>query len=100
MALTNIFREPRREITETLVGAVVLGGLLYGDYILATALPIPDGLLSYGEIIALRMLIQPIVVVLALVGLWLALACIHAAGEGICNRLQASGIHLRPRRRP
>lgn len=39
MALSNIFREPRREITESAIGitvaAATIGGLGFGDYHLA-----------------------------------------------------------------
>src|SRR5690242_17125076 len=32
MAISNTFREPRRELTETAIGLLVFGGLLYADY--------------------------------------------------------------------
>ncbi len=32
MALSNIFREPRREITESVVGMIVVAALIFADY--------------------------------------------------------------------
>ena len=32
MALSNIFREPRREIVETIVGLITVGAFMYVDY--------------------------------------------------------------------
>lgn len=107
MALSNIFKEPRREITETLIGIAVIGGLggalVWGDYALAVAVlrpgPSLDGSTSYGERIAMAMVFYPIAMLVALIAAGLCLAVVHAAGENICNRLQTHGVHLRPRRR-
>lgn len=95
MALSNIFREPRREITESVVGIVsfvgVVGGILYANYLVVTALGATKTVdLVFGSFFM-------IFVDMALIAL---LFLTHAIGDGICNVLQDRGIHLRPRNRP
>lgn len=91
MALNNIFREPRREITETIVGGVIIGACLGGDYLLGRW--IADQL-GHDLPVAIGMLLGAIAATLAVLGLFLA----HWLGEDICDRLEDRGIRLRPRR--
>ncbi len=101
MALSNIFREPRREITESVVGLTVFGLAAWADYSFGRWLqeyahithsdgtgfdpvPWPMGMIA-GVLIA----IGAVFVVLGT----------HALGDVICNALQRNGIHLRPRQR-
>ncbi len=102
MALSNIFREPRREITESLVGLGVAGavitGIGYWSYwcvkatggTVLTSLPIAMFMVAITSIAAIA--------VLWVLG-YLFLAATHAIGEDICDILQRRGVHLRPRKR-
>lgn len=111
MALSNIRREPRREITESLVGiglvsipalAWVLASLWAAG---ATWNP------NHMEAGHLDVAPYPAWVVFWLfwtlaggfvayyVG-WLVLVITHGIGEGACNALASHGIELRPRNRP
>ena len=90
MALSNILKEPRREITEQLVGTLVIFGLPVADAIFAHCAPwdmMGIGL-SLGTILALG-----VAAVVAVANI------VHAIGEATCNALEARGVHLRPRRR-
>jgi hypothetical protein len=76
MALSNIFKEPRREITETVVGLAVAVPFATADCYLFG--------LNLGAFLG------------AMVG---GAVFIHEAGESLCDYLQEAGIHLRPRQR-
>lgn len=93
MALSNILREPRREITETIVGIVIFAVFVYLDSLFAHWLntftvynpcPIPLGYL-------LGVLVTIIVALLTVL--------IHAVGEKTCNALARNGLELRPKQR-
>ncbi len=112
MALSNIFREPQREITETAIGVLVVGPILIMTYIVghffADLTWNPQHI--RGDNGALEVCPYPV---------WLGVMCIlsaiaglitfgvssliaiitHDIGEGICDKLQRDGIHLRPRNR-
>ena len=97
MALSNILKEPRREITEQLVGTLVIFGLPVAGAIFARYAPRPSDYtfwdmmgigLSLGTILALG-----VAAVVAVANI------VHAIGEATCNALEARGVHLRPRRR-
>jgi hypothetical protein len=96
MALSNIFREPRREITETTVGilvfAIVAAPLAYADYLFAKAATKPEDFYFF------LFLGLGIAVIVSLAGAML-FAVVHAIGQGICNALEGRGVHLRPRQR-
>lgn len=99
MALSNILREPRREITETAVGLVAAGGLI-------CFIIIPDYYFAFwwyeftgGKNGGCPWQIGLILGVLFLFCATLMLAGVHRLGDGICNLLQRRGIHLRPRER-
>lgn len=103
MALSNIFREPRREITESAVGTVLAGGLIYADYAFgywlsnyAGCYSSNDGICRHEIPWGLGMLIGLFCMIV--LGLFIFLT--HEIGDAICNALQRQGIHLRPRNRP
>ncbi len=94
MALSNIFREPRREITESVVGLAIFGVVVWGDYIFARWCQTWDdsSLLFWmfmGALGAMTSVTAAIVVLFAT----------HVLGDFICSVLEDSGIRLRPRRR-
>jgi hypothetical protein len=116
MALSNIFNEPRREITETLVGIVLVGflvGFFIGDYYLAKwfetvkwsgphldgACPWPLGMIMFpllpvaliSTYILIKLVIRTILIVIPIK--------IHNLGERTCDILEILGIRLRPRKR-
>lgn len=103
MALSNIFREPQREITESLLGFVVVGTVLAGIGLLDYPLAVwfyditggPDG----GCPVPLGMIMAPILLIAVVLVSILALMVVHAVGEGICDSLEEHGIRLRPRNR-
>ena len=103
MALSNIFREPRREITESIVGLIVAIGpvtaFCIADYYGAVWASVAwfDGTTStfWGcAIVLIPMCIFGIV----FFG-WLALILTHAIGDDVCDALEERGLQLRPRDR-
>jgi hypothetical protein len=102
MALSNIANEPRREITESLVGIIGFFGLLYGDFHLgrwaANAVTMHDnGVLAGGPQIFLGMLIVPLVVAFALLLLFGVVHLTHFMGEVLSDLMDAIGLDPRPR---
>jgi hypothetical protein len=99
MALTNIFREPRREITETIAGiaaiVIVLGGLLA---IGAKSVQFisPE---MYEESPIGAGIVALVVAVIVVFTTSVILNVIHDVGEEVCGSLQKRGINLRPKRR-
>lgn len=96
MALSNIFREPRREITESVVGIGVVVTLFVPDYFFA------DWLHAHlldrdGEGLPYFLGMPFGVAVLAACGIIIFVT--HEIGEGICNLLQRHGRDPRPRQR-
>ena len=90
MALSNILKEPRREITEQLVGTLVIFALPVADAIFARYAPWPSDYTFWDLGIILALGVAAMVIVADM---------IHAIGEATCNALEARGVHLRPRRR-
>ena len=95
MALSNIFREPRREITESVVGLVVFGAFAWADYYVARWFQDVTGGWHDGCPWPIGMMLGLLVGFLAMC----LLIITHGIGDGICNALQRRGIHLRPRQR-
>jgi len=97
MALSNIFREPRREITETIVGLFLTGGLLFLDYhFIAAPLERSAGLDEHGTHNlpwGIGMVLGAVVIVAASISLF----AIHVLGEKICDSLADKGLELRPK---
>lgn len=96
MALSNMWWEPRREITETVAGVVWLGGSFWLSVWLTnhswTDTPSNP---PYGLAIAFW-LIAVMAAPLVLIGL---AYLIHMAGEGVCALLGAINLDPRPRQR-
>jgi hypothetical protein len=98
MALSNIFREPRREITETGIGLAIVAVPGAADFCFGLWVhrEYPPNTLSDGMVSGLVLLVG--------IGILMFLcACLlrvsHALGEAICDKLEGVGIHLRPRQR-
>lgn len=99
MALSNIYNEPRREITESLVGIVVgvpaIGAVVFLDYQLAVWFKEITGGIG-GCPVPLGMLLVPCLLVFAAVILIFLLAWTHVLGDAICTALDKVGLRLRP----
>ena len=106
MALSNFRREPRREITEQIVGtlafAIVFGGAYYcadkfwfGPQYDAGVLGIAEHFLTALLFVAGAFMAGIIVFFL---GLFVSHG-IHQIGEGTCGLLARVGLDPRPRRR-
>lgn len=98
MALSNIFREPRREITESLLGIAPIAIWLYVDYRLSVAIEAevgPRDMPWQGAMVLLT-----IGLLVALFFLFLIAVGTHALGEAICNAIARRGLELRPKNRP
>jgi hypothetical protein len=99
MALSNIFREPRREITESMVGItvfvlIVMGPLAIARYVANVAVA-NDPRAPYALLFVLTILGE----VLGTLVLGALALLTHALGERICNALARKGLELRPTRR-
>jgi hypothetical protein len=96
MALSNMLREPRREITESLIGIVIAGTVIAADYEFArwfeSATSSIDGGCPWPLGMVLGIASCVIIFFVALITHWI--------GEDACNRLEDHNIHLRPRQRP
>ncbi len=96
MALSNMRKEPQREIMETAIGVILVGGFLTGDYYFSlwtqqlaggfSQYPWPVGMFFNGLGLVLGILLMPLF--------------IHFIGEITCDALaEGLGIYLRPRDR-
>lgn len=96
MALSNVFREPRREITEQLAGLMVFAGVLGVDLPFALWFQRETGLTPFvpGVIAGLICGFLGGVMSFLIFGL-----VMHAVGEGVCNALARRGLELRPKNR-
>jgi len=96
MALTNIFREPRREITESVIGITIIGALGYADLKFARWLQEVSGP-GYNEVPwPLGMMVGLLVAAVFIFLLFLT----HEVGDSICDALAERGLELRPKNRP
>ncbi len=104
MALSNILKEPRREITETLVGVSLLTIPVGLSYLMAIDIPWddddPSGLIARMALSLLILALGGVALMVGAAVITLFTLAIHAAGEAICDALDRRGIRLRPRRRP
>lgn len=97
MALSNMLREPRREITESVVGiaflALVIGG--FARFGMWFANRTTDANNPYGPMVFVGMLV-------ALVSIFVLIALAyftHFVGEEVCDKLKKHGLELRPKER-
>ena len=98
MALSNIFREPRREITESLVGIAVVAvplGLAwwFGEWLNEITSSYEEGAMPVFLGFIVGCLLE-FVTFLLVTGF---LELTHAIGDAICDTLERRNIHLRPR---
>lgn len=94
MALSNIRREPRREITEQVVGIVVFVGYMAMVYGIVDALHPKDT----GDWIFFTFIIS--VLLPAIFGLlFMLIHLIHGVGDIVCNLLGNIGLDPRPKQR-
>jgi uncharacterized membrane protein (DUF485 family) len=98
MALSNMLREPRRELTEQAVGMVVLALALVPDYYAAVWLQAHDTSKDFVPV-AIWMIAAALIVGVGVFVLGLVMYVIHQMGEGICDALARRGLELRPRER-
>ena len=94
MALNNIFREPRREITESIFGLVVVGGYFWLDYRFALWAAPEDIQSNHIAIFPVMLFGVILTFVLALL-----VSFAHFVGEEICDALAQRGLDPRPRNR-
>ena len=94
MALSNIFREPRREITETAVGILWLGGSFALGYYVSLWLHLFDD----GSRIVMGVCVGTIIFASPFVLIGIA-HFTHSIGELACQMLKSIGLDPRPRRR-
>jgi len=96
MALSNVFREPRRELIEQAIGTIALSGAIAADAAIGYATARWLGATPEDGSIVIATLglaaIGPMVVYVFL------LVC-HQVGEDICAKLARAGFDPRPRRR-
>lgn len=99
MALSNIFNEPRREISEAVVGLLLFAGGLAAiglpSYVIVCWLSPQYPHTSFAAELVLGGLIS----VVAGASLILLGRIVHFVGEFVCDELELRGVHLRPRER-
>lgn len=104
MALSNIFREPRREITESAVGMFVgcgfVGAIGFSDYWVATWFYQATGSEHGGCPVPLGMVLGLMTLVVLSPVIFLFVFLTHELGDAICNGLDQLGLRLRPINRP
>lgn len=103
MALSNIFREPRRELTESVIGILGVSGLLWLDYQfgcwLQAEIVAHSSYKNAAEYWSGFFIAGMVLGVIGVFVTWLLLVFAHALGEEICNFLDRRGLKLRPKRR-
>lgn len=99
MALSNIFREPRREIVETLVGVGSFAAFLCPDYWFASWLKAASTSLPHDHGIPIPIPIGMAIGIAAMLLIGVVLLMIHLVGEEVCDFLARRGLHLRPTQR-
>jgi hypothetical protein len=88
-----MLREPRREITESVVGLAIIGLFSYADYRFAIFM----GATKNDPELYVLFMIVGFVISMMIFGVILVG---HALGEDICDALARRGLELRPRQRP
>lgn len=97
MALSNIFREPRREITESIVGMGLFAAFV------CLVKPVSWWLFheqsDYQRMWLGYMFIAVILIGISIGFIFFMLAVTHFFGEVICDVLASCGLEMRPRNR-
>lgn len=99
MALSNIFREPRREITETLIGMTLFGGFLILDHLFANWFYAYMVSNPSDCPLAVCYFVLPFGLLVTSVILYVMAKLIHWVGEEVCDWLDDYGFDPRPKRR-
>lgn len=94
MALSNIFREPRREITESAVGIAIASIVIYGDWWFACWFQ--ETVAHDDKQIRVIGMLVGILAAIIITGL---VFLTHWVGEEICDSLARRGLELRPKDR-
>lgn len=99
MALSNLFKEPRREITETLVGLFLLIPVFWVTHQISRAmladLPHTPTFID----LLLTHLLGGFFTMAGTAALVAAAFGVHALGEQVCNWLDEHGLRLRSKER-
>lgn len=95
MALSNLRREPRREIIEQGLGVLALAALLYADYAFITWLDASRGWFDF----ILLMFIAPSILFLLACAIYFLMHVAHVVGEGVCALMAKLGSDPRPKQR-
>lgn len=96
MALSNTFREPRRELTEQGIGLIVLSALLVPAHYFAQWLSMAG---PNAPPIFVCYVLAVVVEFLAILVLFGAAHLMHWLGEISCSALARGGLELRPKNR-
>lgn len=100
MALSNMRKEPRREITETLVGFGWVAGMIGLDYAVGLGFRQFDSSLSIMESMFVGFLaLTGVSALIALILGGFLLTVIHEIGDAVCGFLERRGVQMRPRQR-
>jgi len=102
MALSNIFREPKRELIEQWYGFVAFVGFMLSIAVLNAALTIVMTLAieshywpsDFKDWAAAQILVLP-----SMLGVWFLIYVVHELGETVCNGMAARGHDPRPKDR-
>lgn len=98
MALSNIFVEPRREITETIVGVVFVGLVGWGDWYINFRLVTDPTTHTSDRVVGL--IFAPIGLIVLVLALVLAALAVHGIGDLLCGLAKSlTGLDPRPKRR-
>lgn len=95
MALSNMLREPRREITESVVGLLIFAVYMSVSYWFALWICEQDRATPF----AVAMVFSMLGVFYVPFALMAVMFVVHVAGDIACDMLEAIGVHLRPRQR-
>ena len=97
MALSNVFREPRRELTEQAFGLAAFGGFICLDLAVASAIClIGNGTIHVAAsefLLCMLMALFVMTIMFAVSGL------VHWAGEAVCDAMANRGYDPRPKNR-
>ena len=98
MALSNIFREPKRELIEQAFGFAVVAGVIVCDVVIASLLMRwADGVVVIrSPDFALFIVVAiPLMIAVVLLADWM-----HQIGEAVCGYMAQHGRDPRPKNRP
>lgn len=103
MALSNILREPRREITESSIGVLMVMAIglapIWGAWRFAVWFQLVSGGVDHGCPRGLGLVIGILAEVLAFGIASIFLLFTHAIGEDVCDAMARRGFDPRPKDR-